>query len=94
MWLFRLLFGIDALALAVLLFFFVQGSGDGTVGPGNLLLWLALIGGVAGILAGGWWLRRHGRPGLSSLLLLVLALPAGLAGLFVLSLIVFQPNWH
>ena len=64
------------------------------MGPGNLLLWLVLVGGASGIPIGGWRLRRHRRPGLANLLLLVLALPAALLGLLVLSLIVFQPNWH
>ena len=43
---FRILFGIDALAAAVVLFFFIWGLSDGTVSDFNILLWLALLGGV------------------------------------------------
>ena len=44
---FRILFGIDALAAAVVAFFFVWGLSDGSVSAFNILLWLALLGGVA-----------------------------------------------
>ena len=55
---FRILFGIDALAAAVVAFFFVWGLSDGSVSAFNILLWLALLGGVGVVLGGGLWLER------------------------------------
>jgi hypothetical protein len=90
---FRILFGIDALAAAVVAFFFVWGLGDGTVSSFNILLWLAMLGGVGAILAGGLWLRSYGRVWPANGVLLILALPATLFALFFLTLILFQSDW-
>jgi hypothetical protein len=90
---FRILFGIDALAAAVVAFFFVWGLGDGTVSSFNILLWLVMLGGVGAILAGGLWLRSFGRVWPANGVLLILALPATLFALFFLILILFQADW-
>ena len=90
---FRILFGIDALAAAVVAFFFVWGLGDGTVSSFNILLWLVMLGGVGAILAGGVWLRSYGRVWPANGVLLILALPATLFALFFLTLILFQSDW-
>ena len=91
---FRILFGIDALAAAVVLFFFLWGLGDGTVSEFNILLWLCLVGGVGGVLGGGLWLNVKGQRRLANSLLLVLAIPATLLGLFFLALIALHPRWN
>jgi hypothetical protein len=90
---FRILFGIDALAAAVVVVFFVWGLSDGTVSSFNIALWLAMLGGVAAILAGSLWLRSHGRVPPANGVLLILAIPATLLGLFFLLLILLQPDW-
>ena len=91
---FRILFGIDALTAAVVLFFFLWGLGDGTVSEFNILLWLVLVGGVGLVLGGGLWLKARSQLRLANGLLLVLAIPATLIGLFFLALIVLQPRWN
>lgn len=91
---FRILFGIDALAAAVVVFFFLWGLSDGSVSSFNILLWLAMLGGVGGVLGGGVWLRSHGYFGMAYGVLLLLAIPATLVGLFFLLLIVLQPRWN
>ena len=50
---FRILFGIDALAAAVVAFFLVWGLSDGSVSAFNILLWLALLCGVGVVLGVG-----------------------------------------
>jgi hypothetical protein len=91
---FRILVGIDALVAFVALFFFAWGVSDGTVSSFNILLWLAILGGVAAVLAGGLWLNAYGQRWLANIVLLVLAIPAILYVVFFLSLIIMQPRWN
>ncbi len=91
---FWILIGIDALAALVVLYFFVWGLMDGSVSSFNITLWLGLLGALAAILGGGWLLDRSGRRGAANTVLLILAVPAFLFGLFVLGLIVLQPRWN
>jgi hypothetical protein len=91
---FRILFGIDALAAAVVLFFFLWGLSDGTVSEFNILLWLAMLGGVGAVLGGGLWLNAYGQRRLASVVLLILAIPTAMIGLFFLAMIVLQPRWN
>ena len=93
-WFIRILLGIDAAAAAVILYFFVIGLADGSVSSFNAGLWAAILLGVAAIVGGGALLNASGKHGLAAALLLVLAIPAALYGLFVLLLIVAQPNWR
>ena len=91
---FWLLFGIDALVALVVAYFFFVGLADGSVSSFNMTLWLALIGGVAGVLGGGWMLRAMGRPRAANGVLALLAVPGFLFGLFILLLIIVQPRWN
>jgi hypothetical protein len=91
---FRILFGIDALAAAVVVFFFLWGVSDGTVSSFNILLWLVMLGGVGGVLGGGAFLRSQGQVRVANGVLLVLAIPAMLLVLFFLILIIAQPRWN
>jgi hypothetical protein len=90
---FRVLFGIDALAAAVVAFFFVCGLSDGTVSSFNILLWLMMPGGVGAILAGGLWLRSYSHAWPAIGVLLILAFPATLFARFFPTLIPLQPDW-
>ncbi len=92
--LFRFLFVVDALALLVALIFFVIGLGDGSVSSFNMGLWLALLGGMAAILAGSVGLNSGGQRGLAVALLAILAVPALLAVLFLLLVLILQPRWN
>jgi hypothetical protein len=93
-WFVRVLLAIDAAAAAVILYFFVIGLADGSVSSFNGALWAATLASVAAILGGGALLNAKGQRGLAIVLLLVLAIPAALFGLFVLAMIVAQPNWR
>jgi len=90
---YRLLLVIDLIAAAVLLAFFFLGVSDGTVRYA-LGTWLLLLAGTIGTIGGAVALRRGGKAGLSTLMLLPVAIPATGYGLFVLSMLILQPRWN
>lgn len=92
--LFWTLFSIDGAIALIVLFFFFTGLGDGSVSTFNIVLWLAILGGLAAILAGGMLLRSKGHLHLARGVLLILAIPGLLFGLFILCAIILQPRWN
>ena len=94
MTLFRTLFAIDALAAGVFVYFFFEGLNDGTVASENAELWAGTLATLAAILGGGAGLNALGWRRLGIAVLLILAIPATLFGLWVLSMIVLQPRWN
>ena len=91
---FRVMLGIaSAVALVALLFFF-WGLSDGSVSSFNIVLWLALLGGIAAVLLGGWALNASGRRGAACAVLAILAVPGVLSVLFLLSVLILQPRWN
>jgi hypothetical protein len=91
--LFYILFTINAIALAVILFFFMWGLSDGTVSSFNGLLWLAMLAIPSATLAGGWLQWAKGYRGFAVALLLLPSIPAILLFLFFLMIIVLAPDW-
>jgi hypothetical protein len=94
MWTYRFFLAVDAVALAVALYFFGIGLADGSVSSFNIVLWLALLGGIAAIVGGGMTLNAKGNRRAATLLLAVLAVPGVLAALFLLSILIMQPRWN
>ena len=94
MWLLRILFGIDAAAALVILYFFFVGLADGSVSSFNGGLWTVILAGVAAIIGGGVAFNANGRRGAAIAVLMVLAVPGVLFGLFVLAMVVLQPRWN
>lgn len=92
--LYRVLIAINAIALALLLFFFLWGVQDGSVSAANILLWLAMLAVPSGTLVGGALAWAKGQRALALVLLLVPALPALFFAIFFLVMIILQPNWH
>jgi hypothetical protein len=91
---FWILWGIDAVVAVIVLYFFVVGLADGSVSSFNFGLWALILLGLATIMGGSVWLKAAGRPGIATLLLLVLALPGLLFGLFVLAILIANPRWN
>ena len=83
---FWLIWSIDAIVAAVVLYFFFVGLADGSVSSFNMLLWLALLAGVGLVVIGSLVLRAKGKPHLGILLGLFLAAPGLAFGLFFLVL--------
>jgi hypothetical protein len=92
--LFWTLFGIDGAVALVVLFFFLAGLGDGSVSSFNIGLWLAILAVFAAVLGGVLLLKSNGYVTFANLLLLTLAIPGLLYGLFILSVIILQPRWN
>jgi Na+/melibiose symporter-like transporter len=89
-----ILFGMSWLTLGVILFFFLWGLSDGTVSADNILLWVILVAAPSAILWGATALRAKGRRGAAMGLASLLAVPAVLAGIVILVLIIAPPRWH
>jgi hypothetical protein len=91
---FRILWGIDAVIALIFLYFFVIGLGDGSVSSFNRGLWFGTLSTLATVLLGSRSLQRSGRTRLATSLLMILAVPGVLAGLFFLAAIIFHPRWN
>lgn len=89
-----ILFGMSWLTLGVILFFFLWGLSDGTVSSANILLWTVLIAVPSAILWAATALRAKGRHGAAAGLASLLAVPALLAGIVILVLIIAPPRWQ
>jgi hypothetical protein len=94
MWIYRLFLIATAAALAVALYFFGIGLADGSVSSFNMVMWLALLSGLGAILIGGFGLDRSGKRAVAIAVLAIVAVPALLAALFFLVLILTQPRWN
>jgi len=92
--LFRFVWGVDALIAAIFVGFFFWGLADGTVSSFNIVLWLGILAGLAGILGGSHRLesKGHTRPAVG--LLLILAIPGFLGVLFFLAVLILHPRWN
>ncbi len=82
------------LVALVVVGFFLIGLGDGTIAAFNAGIWFVLLAVTATSVWGGHALHAHGRPGLAILALAVTAVPGIIAALFVLLLLVLQPQWN
>jgi hypothetical protein len=91
---FWVLLGIDIVAAAILVYFFFIGLADGSVSSFNIGLWLGILAGVAAIFAAGFALRRAARHVLASLVLMILAFPTALYGLFLLVAVTSGVRWN
>jgi hypothetical protein len=89
----RVLLAIDVCVALVVVYFFFVGLADGSVSSFNAGLWFAILAGLAAVLGGGWALHANGRRGAAIAVLAVLAIPGLLFGLFVLALVIAQPDW-
>ena len=88
---YRILLGIDLIAGAVALFFFLWALSDGTFAysPG---LWLAIMAFVGGTIGGALALRQRGRTGWAIVLLAPTAWFAFFYGLFLVAAVLSGPG--
>jgi hypothetical protein len=91
---YKFLLAVDAIVAAVVIYFFVVGLGDGSISDFNIRLWLIILLALAAIIGGGVLLNGKGNRKAANALLLVLATPGVLYGLFLLLIVVTQPRWN
>jgi hypothetical protein len=91
---FWILWGFDALAAAVMLYFFFVGLWDGSVSFSNIGLWMVILLVLGGVLGGSILLRHVGYSVAAWIFLVLLALPGLLGGLFFLLAIILHPKWN
>jgi hypothetical protein len=91
---FRVLWAINLMVALVFAIFFVIGLADGSVSSFNIVLWLGILFTLGAVLWGGRALRAAGRAAMANGLLMLLAIPGVIAGLFFLLLVVLKPNWQ
>ncbi|MEW6451097.1 MAG: osmoprotectant transporter permease [Pseudomonadota bacterium] len=92
--LFRLFLFANIAALLVALYFFVTGLGDGTVSSFNIVLWLTILAGLIAAPLCGVILKTRGYRGIAVLVLAMVAVPAILAAIAILLMIVLNPRWN
>ena len=91
---FWVLWGVDAIVAAIVVFFFLWGLADGTVSSFNIMLWLGMLTVVGVVVGGSLALRNAGRAIAAFNLLLVVAIPGLAFGLFLASVVLLQPSWN
>lgn len=79
---------------AVALYFFFSLAAGGRVGSFNILPWLAILAAFAAVVGGSVWFRSAGQHVVAIVVLLGLAIPVALLGLFFLLLLILHPNFH
>ena len=77
-----------------LVFFFVWGLSDGTVSSFNIALWAGLLLGTSCVTGGSLLLKLKNHVGLATLVAMLLAVPALLAGLFLVIVLITNPRWN
>ena len=93
MWAYRTFYAIDALAVLVLAYFFLDGlrySSD----AGYITIWLPLLAVPIAILVAAPALRKRGQNAAATALLVVLAIPPVCFVLFFGLLIALNPRWN
>ena len=91
---FWFLWSIDAVITAVALYFFFSLSAGGNVGSFNILPWLAILAVLTAVIGGSIWLRSAGQHAVAIILLLLLAIPGALYALFLLLIVILQPDFR
>jgi hypothetical protein len=91
---FWIVWAIDVVIGVIVLYFFFVGLADGSVSSFNIGLWLVILFALAIAVAGSLWLKSGGRRSLAMVLLLIVAVPGVLFGLFLLLLLIAAPRWN
>jgi hypothetical protein len=91
---FEIIWSVDALASLVVLYFFFEGLGDGTVSRRNARLWMVVISAIACIMCGSILFKIHGWDIPAFALLLAMVLPAVCFVAYMLIAFCNKGPWH
>ena len=85
---------IDVIVASILVFFFLVGLADGSVSSFNMGLWLLILGVLAAVIAGSLALRAAAHVKLAKIVVLVLAVPSVIVGLFFAVIVATPGRWN
>ena len=88
------LWAVDALVALIFVVFFLIGLVDGSVSSFNMVLWLSILFILGSTLLGSYHLRMAGFRIWALLVVLVVAIPGLLAGIFFLAVLMTQTSWN
>lgn len=91
---FWVFWAIDVLVALVFVVFFVIGLFDGSVSSFNIDLWLIILLVLGSTLLGSYSLRRAGFNGWALVVVLVVAIPGLLVGVFFLTVLMTNQRWN
>jgi apolipoprotein N-acyltransferase len=91
---FKVLWIIDALASLVVLYFFVEGLGDGTVSGRNMNLWCMILAALSAVMLGSIWLKSHHYTVAGIVLLLILSIPVLFFCIYILIAMFSNQRWN
>lgn len=91
---FWILWVVDAIATAVILYFFVIGLGENTVSGQNAGLWLMMVLLPIALLIGSYVLKENNNLKTAKWLLSIMAVPTILFFLFFLIIAITNPKWN
>jgi hypothetical protein len=92
--LFWICWSVDVLICLIILVFFSLGVFGGSVSSFNIGLWMAILAVLGTVMGGSLWLKTLGYPVFATLVLLLLAIPGVLYGLFILLLVLTKTSWN
>jgi hypothetical protein len=91
---FWIAWAIDAIVLMIFMYFFFCGLIDKSISSFNMGLWGTILTLLVSLLGVSLWLRSTGQIKLAFILLLIIAVPALLAGLFFSIVLLMKPKWN
>ncbi len=86
--------GIDAMTMLVILYFYFEGLADGTVSAENMGIWVAMLLIPSAIFVASVLLRSRGYRRMSLTLAWLLAIPGIIAVIFVILLLTTNTHWN
>jgi hypothetical protein len=94
MTIFRIVWVVAVIVALLGVAFFVIGIADGTVSSFNIVLWAAVLAGLAAVVFGSRALNRRGQVAAAAVLAAVLAVPGLLYALFLLVAVTSGVRWN
>jgi hypothetical protein len=91
---FWILWIFNTLMSLVPIYFFFEGLADGTVNSTNFLIWVVLLGVIALLLSGTYWLKMKNQLQAARIILILAAIPGLLVILLFAVALITDVRWN